>query len=216
MGTFSSFLLHSELYFSSCWPLIHELCLWGMGLLFYQFSVFVFFFNFPFLMYLIFYIPWCFLSLTSASSIFTSSGRWAGANWGRIFIVSPGRFTSIFFLAAFSASSLVFSSRCIFLNSPFFSCIHFLTRFWDSIVFSILSFINLFLSSGFFTFSSLICCLYRQSAKFQTRLRNHFSGDQMLMKDTTAHSVERSMPINFQGGDNWFNLLLSLYKVKGH
>ena len=39
-------------------------------------------------------------------------------------------------------------------------------------------------------------------------------GDQMLMKDTTAYSVEWSMPINFQGGDNWFDLLLSLYKVR--
>ena len=37
----------------------------------------------------------------------------------------------------------------------------------------------------------------------------------MLMKDTTAHSVEWSMPTNFQGGDNWFYLLLALYKVKG-
>ena len=43
---------------------------------------------------------------------------------------------------------------------------------------------------------------YRQSAKFQKRLRNDFRGDQMLMKDTIAHSVEWSMPINFQGGDN--------------
>ena len=42
----------------------------------------------------------------------------------------------------------------------------------------------------------------RQSAKFQKRLRNHFSGDQMLMKDTTAHGVQWSIPINFQGGDN--------------
>ena len=30
-------------------------------------------------------------------------------------------------------------------------------------------------------------------------LRNHFRGDQMLMKDTTAHSVQWS---SFQGGDN--------------
>ena len=37
----------------------------------------------------------------------------------------------------------------------------------------------------------------------------------MLMKDTTAHSVQWSMPINFQGGDNWFDLLFPLYKVKG-
>ena len=37
----------------------------------------------------------------------------------------------------------------------------------------------------------------------------------MLMKDTIAHSVEWSLPINFQGGDNWFDLLLSLYQVKG-
>ena len=37
----------------------------------------------------------------------------------------------------------------------------------------------------------------------------------MLMKDTIAHSEERSLPINFQGGDNWFDLLLSLYEVKG-
>ena len=36
----------------------------------------------------------------------------------------------------------------------------------------------------------------------------------MLMKDTTAQRVELSMPMNFQGGDNWFDLLLSLYKVK--
>ena len=43
---------------------------------------------------------------------------------------------------------------------------------------------------------------YRQSAKFQKMLRNHFRGEQMLMKDTTAHSVQWSMPINFQGGDN--------------
>ena len=42
----------------------------------------------------------------------------------------------------------------------------------------------------------------RQSAKFQKELRNHFRGDQMLMKDNIAHSVEWSMPINFQGGDN--------------
>ena len=42
----------------------------------------------------------------------------------------------------------------------------------------------------------------RQSAKFQKRLRNDFRGDQMLMKDTIAHSVEWSMPINFQGDDN--------------
>ena len=44
--------------------------------------------------------------------------------------------------------------------------------------------------------------LVRQSAKFQKRLRNDFRGDQMLMKDTIAQSVEWSMPINFQGGDN--------------
>ena len=37
----------------------------------------------------------------------------------------------------------------------------------------------------------------------------------MLMKDTTAHSVDWSVPVNFQEGDNWFDLLLSLYKVKG-
>ena len=37
----------------------------------------------------------------------------------------------------------------------------------------------------------------------------------MLMKDTIAQSVEWSMLINFQGGDNWFDLLLSLYEVKG-
>ena len=37
----------------------------------------------------------------------------------------------------------------------------------------------------------------------------------MLMKDTIAQSVKWSMPINFQGGDNWFDLLLSLYEVKG-
>ena len=43
---------------------------------------------------------------------------------------------------------------------------------------------------------------FRQSAKFQKGLRNQFSGDQMLMKDTIAHSVEWSMPINFHGGDN--------------
>ena len=44
---------------------------------------------------------------------------------------------------------------------------------------------------------------YRQSAKFQKRLRNDLGGgDQMLMKDTIAHSVEWSIPINFQGGDN--------------
>ena len=49
--------------------------------------------------------------------------------------------------------------------------------------------------------------LDRRSAKFQKMLRNHFvggggGGDQMLMKDTTAHSVQLSMPVNFQGGDN--------------
>ena len=55
----------------------------------------------------------------------------------------------------------------------------------------------------------------RQSAKFQKRLRNHIRGDQMLMKDTIGHSVDWFMPINFQGGDNWFYLLLSLYEVKG-
>ena len=43
---------------------------------------------------------------------------------------------------------------------------------------------------------------FRQSAKFQKRLRKHFRRNQMLMKDTTAHSVELSMPIIFQGGDN--------------
>ena len=37
----------------------------------------------------------------------------------------------------------------------------------------------------------------------------------MLMKDTTVHSVQWSMPINFQGGDNWFYLLFPLHKVKG-
>ena len=37
----------------------------------------------------------------------------------------------------------------------------------------------------------------------------------MLMEDTIGHSVEWSMPIYFQGGDNWFDLLLSLYEVKG-
>ena len=37
----------------------------------------------------------------------------------------------------------------------------------------------------------------------------------MLMKDTIAHSVEWSLPINFQGGDTWFDPLLSLYQVKG-
>ena len=37
----------------------------------------------------------------------------------------------------------------------------------------------------------------------------------MLMKDTTDDSVQWSMRINFQGADNWFNLLLSLYKIKG-
>ena len=42
----------------------------------------------------------------------------------------------------------------------------------------------------------------RQSAKFQKMLRNHFRGDQMLMKETTVHSVQWSMPVNFQGGDN--------------
>ena len=42
----------------------------------------------------------------------------------------------------------------------------------------------------------------RQSAKFQKMLRNQFSRDQMLMKNTTAHSLQWSMPINFQGGDN--------------
>ena len=47
----------------------------------------------------------------------------------------------------------------------------------------------------------------RQSAKFQKGLRNHISGDQMSMKDTTGHSVDI--------GDNWFDFLLSLYEVKG-
>ena len=42
----------------------------------------------------------------------------------------------------------------------------------------------------------------RQSAKFQKRLRNDFREDQMLMKDTIANSVERTIPINFPGGDN--------------
>ena len=37
----------------------------------------------------------------------------------------------------------------------------------------------------------------------------------MLMKDDMAHSVEWSRPINFQGGDNWFDLMLALYEVKG-
>ena len=40
-------------------------------------------------------------------------------------------------------------------------------------------------------------------------------GDQMLMKDTIAHSVQWFMLINFQGGDNRFDLLIPLYKVKG-
>ena len=64
---------------------------------------------------------------------------------------------------------------------------------------------------------SLRCLLkqYRQSAKLQKRLRIHIRGDQMLMKDTIGHGVEWSMPINFQGSDNWFDLLLSLYQVKG-
>ena len=44
--------------------------------------------------------------------------------------------------------------------------------------------------------------LHWQSAKFQMRLIYHFRGDQMLMKDNTVQSVQWSMPINFQGGDN--------------
>ena len=38
-------------------------------------------------------------------------------------------------------------------------------------------------------------------------------GDQMLMEGTTAQSVELPIPINFQGGASWFDLLLSLYKI---
>ena len=53
-----------------------------------------------------------------------------------------------------------------------------------------------------------------QSMKFQ-KIRSHFRGDQMLMKGTIARIVERSIPINFQGGASWFDLFLSLYKVKG-
>ena len=37
---------------------------------------------------------------------------------------------------------------------------------------------------------------------FKRGLEMILRGDQMLMKDTIAHSVEWSMPINFQGGDN--------------
>ena len=38
----------------------------------------------------------------------------------------------------------------------------------------------------------------RQLAKFQKRLRNHFRG--LLMKGTTARSVQWPIPISFQGG----------------
>ena len=62
--------------------------------------------------------------------------------------------------------------------------------------------INNILLKSIFHATLLFWLGVRQLAKFQKRLRNHFSGDQMLMKDTIAHSVEWSMPINFQGGDN--------------
>ena len=48
-----------------------------------------------------------------------------------------------------------------------------------------------------------------------TFLEITLGGHQMLMKNITAHNVQWSMPINFQGGDNWFDLLFPLYKVKG-
>ena len=39
-----------------------------------------------------------------------------------------------------------------------------------------------------------------------TFLENHFSGDQMLIKNTTDRSVQWSIPISFQGGARWFDL----------
>ena len=41
-------------------------------------------------------------------------------------------------------------------------------------------------------------------------------GDWMLMKDTMAIIDHWSIPINFRGSDIWFDLSMSLYKVKGH
>ena len=51
--------------------------------------------------------------------------------------------------------------------------------------------------------------------ELKKRLEITLGGYQMLMKGTTARSVEWPMQIKIQGGASWFDLLSSLYKVKG-